>query len=157
MTNNSNTNSFLDRAVNDLKTVRDQATAASEELAQVKNKIALCLKQSGLDYELEQANNQVEVAKAAALEQDAVVRAEAMRVYELTANKTPHPAIVVKEFSVLSYDVDKALDYAREHLPACVKLDTKAFEKVAKALPLDFVTESKEPRVTIATNLEGKV
>jgi len=35
-----------------------------------------------------------------------------------------------------------------------LKLDTKAFEKIAKADPPDFVKLTTEPQATIATNLE---
>ncbi len=59
----------------------------------------------------------------------------------------------VKTFNVLKYDPECARSYCIEHLPHALKLDTAAFEKTAKTIPLDFVTMTTEARVQIASDL----
>lgn len=82
------------------------------------------------------------------------LREAARVVYEATGNKSPHPAIGIRIMTRLEYDVGPALDYCRQHLPTALKLDKAAFEKAARAIPLDFVTKREEPQVTIAQKLE---
>ena len=68
-----------------------------------------------------------------------------------------HPAIQIKEYTVLEYDEKSALDYCRQHLPKALKLVKKPFEAVAKVAELDFVTIRKEPRATIKRDLSEYV
>ena len=83
------------------------------------------------------------------------VKALALAAYEATGNVSPASGVLVKLFDTQEYDGAKALEWAREKrmalTPEC--LDVKAFEKIAEATPLDFVTYSKTPKPTIATDL----
>jgi len=81
------------------------------------------------------------------------VRELALREYQKTGNKRPHSAVQIKVFTVLAYDNDKALDYCRQHLPGALKLDKRAFEKVAKAANLEFISVTKVPKATISRGL----
>lgn len=81
------------------------------------------------------------------------VREWAITAFLTTGDKKPHPAVQIKEYTVLTYDDGQALTYSREHIPNAVKLDKRAFEKAAAALALDFVQIATEPRATIATDL----
>ena len=91
--------------------------------------------------------------EAAALQAD-YVRELALAAYDETGNKDPHAAVKVKMYTVLTYDEKEALDFCRDCMPDALKLDKRAFEKVAKDSPLvDFVTATKEPRATITRDL----
>lgn len=81
------------------------------------------------------------------------VRKLGVAAYGETGDKRVHPAVTVKVYTTLAYDPTDALDYARKHLPGALKLDKRAFEKVAKVAGLDFVEVDQEPRVTIARDL----
>ena len=83
---------------------------------------------------------------------EAQLRALTLQAYAETGNKTPAPGVAVREVTKLSYNLQEALDWAIEHKMA-LKLDTPAFERIAKASPLPLVTVSQEPQATIASDL----
>lgn len=103
---------------------------------------------------LEQLRRHLEGARADVGLTTAEVRKQALAIYDETGSKSPHPAVKVKMYTVLKYNLAEALNYAREHLPKAVKLDKRAFEKAAKAIEPDFVTINQEPRASIARNLD---
>lgn len=84
-----------------------------------------------------------------------IVKDEAMKKYEAHGTKK-FDGCEVKLFTKLDYPKDKAFEWAKESGLA-LTLDAKAFEKIAAATPLPFVTETKEPRVTIASDLSAFV
>ena len=76
-----------------------------------------------------------------------------LKAYAETGNKVPAVGVGIRERTVLTYDNKIAFDWAKAHKMA-LKLDTSAFEKIAKADPPDFVKITTEPQATIATELE---
>ena len=78
-----------------------------------------------------------------------------LQAYAETGNKAPAPGVGIRERTVLTYDGKVAFDWAKAHKMA-LKLDTTAFEKIAKVSPPEFVKITTEPQATIATNLEEK-
>jgi len=76
-----------------------------------------------------------------------------LQVYAQTGNKAPAPRVGIRVKTVLGYLASEAMDWAMEHRLA-LKLDSSAFEKIAKTSSLPFVTISEEPQATIATQLE---
>ncbi|MDP3063133.1 MAG: hypothetical protein Q8O40_07990 [Chloroflexota bacterium] len=94
-------------------------------------------------------------ARTAELAQaEAVLRAEALDVFNSTQQRKPCPGVEVKDYMEIDYLKDKALAWALEHKMALV-LDAKAFESLAKAAkpPLGFVAIGKVSKATIATDL----
>lgn len=94
--------------------------------------------------------------KAITSQAEVELKAALVEYYELTGEKEPTKESYIREYTIIEYDADEALVYAKEHLTAAVipeKLNVKAFEKVAKAVSLPFVTETKEPRGAIASKL----
>jgi hypothetical protein len=91
------------------------------------------------------------------LDADEALRAAALRTYEGAQDKHPHPAVTVKLFTALEYETEEALGYCREHLPKALKLDKRAFEKVARVVEPTFVTFIVEPRAQIDRDLSGYV
>ncbi|HUW15231.1 MAG TPA: hypothetical protein VM537_36290 [Anaerolineae bacterium] len=67
----------------------------------------------------------------------------------------PHPAITLKNFTVLQYTDSEAFDYCVEHLPGALKLQKSPFEKVAKVAKLPFVRITSEQRASIDSNLSA--
>ena len=80
-------------------------------------------------------------------------RDAALATYEHTGDKKVHPDITIRVYQVAVYDTGQALDYARAHLPTALRLDARTFEKVAKAIELDFVTWHDDARPAISKDL----
>ena len=89
------------------------------------------------------------------LERD--VRALAVASFSATGDKKPVPNVEIVMSSTLSYDEKAAFAWAQKTGMALVpqSLDTKAFENIAKATPLDFVTYQQTPSVRIATQINA--
>ena len=104
---------------------------------------------------LQDVQGYLATARADVETQEHRVRWEALEAYNKTGNKKPHPAVAIKMYAVLYYASLDAHAYACQHLPKALRLDVKAFEKVAKVANLDFVTISEEPRATIARDLSA--
>ena len=93
-----------------------------------------------------------ELAKVQCGESEQLLRELTLQAYAETGNKAPAPGVGIRELTVLTYDGKVAFDWAKAHTMA-LKLDTSAFEKIAKADPPDFVKITTEPQATIATQL----
>jgi len=78
-----------------------------------------------------------------------------LQAYAETGDKAPAEGVGIRERTVLTYDGKVAFDWAKSHKMA-LQLDKRAFEKIAKADPPDFVKITTEPQATIATNLDDK-
>ena len=84
--------------------------------------------------------------------EETTLRELTLQAYSETGDKAPAPGVGIRERTVLTYDGKVAFDWAKAHKMA-LKLDTSAFEKIAKADPPDFVKITTEPQATIATEL----
>lgn len=102
---------------------------------------------------LEQRREYLAVAKVDVKDAEADVRKAALAVYTENGDTAPHQTVRIKLFTVLEYDDSEAHAYARQNFPHALKLDKRAFEKVAKVIEPDFVTITKQPRATIARDL----
>ena len=83
---------------------------------------------------------------------EAKLRDLALKSYAITGEKIVAPGVGIRVMTRLYYEGYKAMDWAMEHKLA-LKLDSSAFEKIAKTNNLPFVTISEEPSATIATEL----
>jgi len=92
-------------------------------------------------------------AGAEVAEVEATLRELTLKAYAETGDKAPVIGVGIREVTKLDYDKPTAFKWATEHVMA-LKLDTTAFEKIAKASPLDFIFYYQEPQATIATQLE---
>lgn len=97
---------------------------------------------------------EAEEADLAAAER--TVCALALSHYEATQDKAPTLGVAIKLFESLDYDPDAAFAWAKEKQMALVpeSLDRKAFERIAKATSLPFVSVSTEARAQIARDLD---
>lgn len=86
---------------------------------------------------------------------ESLLRELTLLAFAETGDKAPAVGVGIREVTKLEYDGKVAFDWAKAHKMA-LKLDTKAFEKIAKVSPPDFVKIITEPQATIATNLEIK-
>jgi hypothetical protein len=125
------------------KEYRQEIAELEQEIAETKSGKRLAYVKSDL----------LRVAKADVEDATAAVRRAGVEAFEETGKTRPHPAVTIKQFTVLDYDEDEALLYARYNLPQALKLDRRVFERVAKAAQPYFVAISKEPRATIARDL----
>ena len=92
------------------------------------------------------------IARLECQEAEDKLRELTLQAFVNTGNKTPAPGVGIRVMKRLVYDDKEALDWAVEHSIALV-LNKKAFEKIAQASGLDFVTITDEPAATIATEL----
>ena len=95
----------------------------------------------------------VATAKSLVEEAEVKLRELTIRVYNETGSKAPAKGVGIREVTVLTYDDKIAFDWAKAHKMALM-LDRKAFEKIAKADPPDFVKITTEPHATISPDLE---
>lgn len=86
---------------------------------------------------------------------EAGLRALALAHHARTGETKPTAGVEVKLYATLRYDPQTALAWAKQTNLALVpeSLDARAFEKVAKATPLPFVTTEHAARAQIATDL----
>ena len=91
-------------------------------------------------------------AKSACQEAETELREMTLQEYVETGNKSPLPGIGIRIMTRLNYESQKAMEWAMEHKLA-LKLDSSAFEKIAKTSNLPFVSITDEPTATIATEL----
>ena len=92
-------------------------------------------------------------AGAEVAEAEGKLREMAIEKYTETGEKTVAPGVGIRVMTRLGYGSTDAYDWAIEHKLA-LKLDSSAFEKIAKTSKLPFVTITEEPQATIATELE---
>jgi hypothetical protein len=91
-------------------------------------------------------------AKAAMQAAEDALRGAGLAHYAANPGSKKLPfGLGVRVTQTLRYDEAKAFQWAQEHRIA-LALDKKAFERVAKASPLDFVTVEEVPTVTIPTD-----
>jgi hypothetical protein len=87
--------------------------------------------------------------------EDSAIRGLAMVAYETTGSKAPAPGVTLVVTKTLRYDDADAFAWAKQTGMALQpeSLDRKAFEKIAKAAPLPFVTVEEVPAARIASDL----
>lgn len=136
--------------VRELANQRRNVESAEWELGSIEQEIAVLF-----GKRLSTAKARLALTKAEAGELDAQLRLDALEQWERGDGdkSTIHPAIQIKEYTVLGYDLEEAIDYCRDHLPRALKLDKRKFESAAKVVEPDFVTIAKEARATIKRDL----
>lgn len=111
--------------------------------------IQVNLKSKKEDYEksIQQEKEQLELHKSKIEGIEKTINELATNHFKETGEKSLYGGIKVQEANVISYDPDKAFNWAKEH-SLCLSLDTKSFETLAKIQQFDFVTIKKEPKAT---------
>lgn len=138
----------------DLNDLVSELARARVELAGVRAQLeALMANDAIVEAQAYERSTKMRIA-----ELENAIREAALKEYAENGNKRPHSAIAVRINKRLRYDVNAALEYCRKHFDAAVEvvLNTKVFEKAAKAAPnldLDFVQVVEEPQATIASDL----
>lgn len=137
----------LQKAVNRLAVRRLAAVSSVVEIKQLTDEFM-----EGPVKELGKCHHAF-MAEIAQLEKEC--RAGAIEQFQTTGEKVPVPGLTVSEPPVLKYDEGRALLWAKDNPDGkkMLKLVTSKFEKAAKALDLDFVSEVKEPYCTISSRL----
>lgn len=131
-----------------------------KQVALARKRAALAKQHKEEAYRLWQEQNkellqEENFASLALSEMEGKLREMAVQDYLQTGNKNPAPGVSIKLMTRLQYNLAEALAWATEHNLA-LKLDTQAFEKVAKASPLPFVQQGEIPQAFIASNLEER-
>lgn len=140
--------------------LRAQLREVAERRA-VRDDIEAAVKAAREAFEATIANQVQELAqaKAAASASEEAARALIVAVYQTTGEKKPADGAGVQVRTKLEYDEAEAFAKAKAMGVAVVpeKLDTKAFEKIAKASPesFPFVRVVEEPVATLGTDLSA--
>ena len=133
-----------------LATLRSKEAAAKEQLNLLRAKLQESPSWMNWAEILESSQNEIQ-------EVEPHIRELAETNFAATENKSPHPAVKIREKTVIEYDPPLALAWCRRHLPEAIVLDAKLFEKHARAVEqtahIQFVKIRKEPQATIATDL----
>ena len=82
-------------------------------------------------------------------------REGALEVFRINGETSIHPALKVKQYTVLNYSPELAKAWCMRKFADGLRLDKRAFEKAAKVLRPKFVAVETEPRLTIARDLSG--
>jgi hypothetical protein len=85
-------------------------------------------------------------------EEELRLRDMAVAEHKATGAVKPGPGLGIRQVTVIEYNPADALQWAKEKDMA-LTLDVKAFEQIATATPLPFVTRRTEPQATIAIDL----
>lgn len=80
------------------------------------------------------------------------LRDMAVAEYKVTGDAKPCPGVQIKQETAIAYEPAAAFAWAQQTGMA-LALDKRAFESIAKAAVLPFVTVDKVPKATIATDL----
>lgn len=88
------------------------------------------------------------VAKMAEKNATDQLKALAVKVHKVSGSKR-FAGVSIRQMTRLHYSEETAKTHCIMNLPHALKLDKRTFEKVAKAMPLDFVTITQEPTAAI--------
>jgi len=137
--------------LNEIKTQLEEYQLSEGTL----NALKLTLADKKADFEKENLNL-INNIKDLSEKQEMIknlAKEKAIEEFKLTGNKKLSFGLGIRVGTELLYDLDIALDWAKEH-KLCLKLDEKAFEGLAKTQNLDFVTKEEKVSATFPTKLE---
>jgi len=121
--------------------------AQCREIAALTRSAVVALRAS---FEVQNADlfGAADIAALALADAEAAVRVAAIA----SGEKNPAPGVSVVQSTVLRYEAAHALTWAKEHGMA-LALDKKAFDAIAKAGQVPFVTIEQVPSARIAVDL----
>ncbi|MBA3836539.1 MAG: hypothetical protein C0499_02630 [Zymomonas sp.] len=143
----TNTNPALTDAVHTLMLARRQSAESKALLAEKRAR-----------FEEENADLIALAAGEAAREAEADrnLRALAVAEYQATGDKAPCEGVSIVLAKVLTYDTDVVRGWAEKAMPDLItppQLNVKAFDKIARTVPLPFVTITETPSARVAAEL----
>jgi hypothetical protein len=124
---------------------------AQEDLDKLKQE--LCIKKAEFDEQ------NMELVKNIFSLQESIeakkfdLRQDALCEYQETKNKSLTGGLGIRCMTKLIYEEEEAFDWAKEH-SLCLKLDSKAFEQIAKSQDINFVEKKEELAVTFPKELK---
>lgn len=104
------------------------------------------------EKEHEKQLSDIVIQAAKLTEAETKLREQAVELFKTTGNKQVADGVGIRETEKLEYDEKQAFEWAKEHVMA-LSLDKKAFDKIAKASPMEFVKVVSVPTAAIATDL----
>ncbi len=138
----------MDELVRNLARARVERRALEDELADLKEEF-------DTRPDVVVARQQLSVIETYLEHCDAVLRLEALGRFHHGLEL--HPAVKVRKLAKVLYEPARAIAWCIDNLSAALKLDTRLFEKHARAVvetaPLDFVEFTVEPQVMVDADL----
>jgi len=120
-----------------------------KEVLDKENEISNKISEENLKYKktIENFTKELSSLKEKEKEIKSEIEPLALSMFKESGSKKFFGSIGIREKKIISYDEDKALNWAKEK-DMFITLDKKAFEKAAENLKLDFVEIKKEPTVS---------
>lgn len=81
------------------------------------------------------------------------ISVDAILEFDQTGEKKLYGGVGIRVMTKFVYDENTAFDWAKKH-DLCLKLDSKAFDKVAKAQEIDFVEKEEKTTVTFPAEIK---
>ena len=136
-------------ALRELAAARAELEAAKKQLAERQ----ATLEQVAIYHAVVLAKDWIRESQEQIAELTDQVRAEALAAFQETGNKQPWPGVQIKMYSKIEFSEEEARAWCFDYAGSLLKLDTRAFQRAAPALPDAPITITKEPRATIASDL----
>lgn len=129
------------------------------ELAHLRKQLAerkaeMAQRRAAFNIETMTLHDSITEAETKTLALEAEIRDMAQDIHRRTGAKEIAPGVKVRTLTKVEYDMDTALAWARTSGVA-VRLDTTAFERIARVSHLPFVNLREVPQVTIAADIEA--
>lgn len=150
------------RALTEMHAERMQVAALKESLA-----IASEMLEATTAYKhVQELRAQIKAHDATMVLLRADIDKEALRIYGITSDKQPLPAVSIRVGKLVKYDELKAREWCLHNMTTALTLDTRTFDsnmllihkKKAAVSPLpEFVTVVDDPIVTLASDLSAAV
>lgn len=142
---------------NKLARARQFAAQAESSYGDKYTGLMAALEKARADWEKENSLivAEYERTKKAAEAADKELRAELVEFYKLTREKKFDEHLSVRVLIKLTYELEKATEWAKNNAPYMLIADKSQFEKYAKdkKVSLDFVTKKDEPAGVVASVL----
>ena len=159
----SNENGKEEKMTTDLRSLHSDHRALQEHLADIKARHDIRREElnaalAALEAEWRNANAEL-IEELSVISQQSDAKEKELRAAVLAAyqadptSKTVAPGLSVRVTSKLVYNKDAALAWAKAH-DLALALDVKAFEAIAKAQPLEFVSKEESVIAVLGTGVK---
>ncbi len=125
-----------------LEIKRRSAAEAQEWLERTPEWQALC-----------KAKQELQRVQDAVEQREQMIHDEAVRLYQSTGEKKPHPAVSIRVFREPQYDEQTMRNWLMANAPTFLKIDAARLKKSAEALPDAPLTWQDKPVAYIASDL----
>ena len=128
-----------------------------KDLREKKDKLSALKEEANKKYLADNKDlfSEIDILKEQMIKTETEIREMALMEYKETGKKKLEYGVEIKIFKKLEYEEAEALKWAKDHNMA-LSLDKRAFDKIAKADPMDFIKINEIPQATLPSVIEVK-